>query len=363
MKAVIAAILALCLVLTGCSAFVDGEYTWEASHPLEASPGGSQDNSAANYDQLYKALEKFITFGTEQGTIFVEDYNKDRLPEDLRNAVVNVRKQHPIAAYAVEAINYQLGTSGSKAALSVQIDYLHDKSEIRKIKRVADMNQAKQAVAEALIACETGIVMQIESYNAGDFAQMVEDYALENPQYVMELPQVTQGIYPEQGSTRVVELKFTYQTSRESLKNMQERVQPVFSSALLYVSGDGAEGEKLSQLYAFLMNRFDYKLKTSITPAYHLLRHGEGDSKAFAVVYAAMCRQAGLQCQVVSGTRAGEPWFWNIVCNDGVYYHVDLLRCKELGDYLEKSDQEMEGYVWDYEAYPLCGIQESEPGV
>ena len=72
-------------------------------------------------------------------------------------------------------------------------------------------------------------------------------------------------------------------------------MKPVFESAVLYVSGDGAEKQKFSQLYAFLMERFDYKVETSITPAYSLLRHGVGDSRAFATVYAAMCRLAGLE--------------------------------------------------------------------
>ena len=91
------------------------------------------------------------------------------------------------------------------------------------------------------------------------------------------------------------------------------------------------------------------------------MRHGVGDSKAFASVYAAMCTKAGLDCQVISGTRAGEPWFWNIICEDGVYYHVDLLRCYREGGYRKQGDTDMTGYVWDYTAYPVCGIQEEAP--
>ena len=98
------------------------------------------------------------------------------------------------------------------------------------------------------------------------------------------------------------------------------------------------------------MVRFDYKLDPSITPAYSLLRYGVGDSRAFATVYAAMCRRVGLECQVVAGTKAGEPWFWNIVCDDGLHFHVDLLR----GNYRGMLDGEMGGYVWDYSGYPAC---------
>ena len=102
------------------------------------------------------------------------------------------------------------------------------------------------------------------------------------------------------------------------------------------------------------MERFDYKVETSITPAYSLLRHGVGDSRAFATVYAAMCRASGLECIVVTGTRSGEPWTWNIICQDGVYWHVDLLRCNEQGRFHKTEDSGMTGYVWDYSAYPEC---------
>ena len=104
--------------------------------------------------------------------------------------------------------------------------------------------------------------------------------------------------------------------------------------------------------FGFLTERFDYKMDTSITPSYSLLYHGVGDSRAFAEVYAAMCRQAGLECMIVTGTRDGAPWTWNMVRDGGEYYHVDLLR--NSGNFREYTDMEMTGYVWDYSAYPSC---------
>ena len=183
--------------------------------------------------------------------------------------------------------------------------------------------------------------------------QIVQDYASTHPQDVMETPQVTEEVYGI-GHSRVLELTFSYQSGRDALRSMQSQVKPVFDSAVLYVSGEGAQGQKFSQLYAFLMERFDYKIETSITPAYSLLRHGVGDSRAFATVYAAMCRDAGLECIVVTGTRSGEPRTWNMICEDGFYWHVDLLRCNEDGRFLKALDADMEGYVWDYSAYPSC---------
>ena len=142
---------------------------------------------------------------------------------------------------------------------------------------------------------------------------------------------------------------------------MQTQVRKVFDSAVLYVSGDGEDREKYAQLYSFLMERYDYKIETSITPSYSLLRHGVGDCKTFAVVYAAMCRLSGLECLVVSGTRAGEAWYWNIVRDGQRYFHVDLLRSAQVGKFVELTDGQMEGYVWDYSRFPECSADASEP--
>ena len=354
-------VLLLCLSLCGCNLLSASSYISIVDHQHSSKPGANQSFSAGDYEELYEALLEMIESGVTQRTISVDAYEKETLASDLKHVADDICTTHPIAAYAVENITCTVGSSGGTDALSVEISYIHDKTQIRKIVKVADNKAAHNVIATALNNCETGIVLQILNYEDVDFEQIIEDYALQYPEFVMETPQVTVSLYPDAGKNRVVELKFTYQTSREILKNMQSQVSPVFASAVLYVSGDGEDQEKFSQLYSFLMERYDYVMETSITPTYSLLRHGVGDVRAFAVVYAAMCRQAGLECLVVSGTRNGESWYWNIVLDNGVYYHVDLLRCSQEGNFQEMGDRQMEGYVWAADFYPACGLDEPEP--
>lgn len=342
-------LLCVCLVLGGCAGLFDGHY--ESVKPHEQQSGNDQSGEivAQNYEQLRKALENLVEAGTEESVISVADYEKEELRGDMRRAVDAVCNNHPVAAYAVKKIDYDVGTRGGMA-VAVSIEYLHDRTEIMKISQVENVEQAADAISGALNRCDVSIVLEINDYEDTDFVQLVENYAWEHPELVMELPQVTVAVFPERGTSRVVEMKFRYRTSRESLKNMQDQVQPVFDSAALYVSGDAEDGEKYSQLCSFLMERYDYQYDTSITPAYSLLRHGVGDSRAFAAVYAAMCHQAGLECIVVCGTYEGESRYWNIICDEGVYYHIDLLST----GYRKRKDKSMEGYVWDYSAYPVC---------
>ncbi len=285
--------------------------------------------------------------------INISEYPQQTVEQGMEQAVRHVMAYDPITAYAVKEINYELGTSVGQPAVAVSIQYLHGRTEIQGIRTARDVEAAKRIVTDAMAGFESGIVLLVEDYEPVDYTQLVQDYALENPQIVMETPQVTEAVYGS-GISRVVELVFIYQNSRDSLRRMQSQVKPVFDAASLYVSGDDADRQKYAQLYAFLMERFDYKVETSITPAYSLLRHGVGDSRAFARVYAAMCRGAGLECLIVTGTHAGEPWTWNIVLDDGQYYHVDLLWCSANGGFRELSDTQMEDYVWDYSMYPAC---------
>ena len=344
-------VLTLCLLLAGCSGWMDGSYVSVTPRQVPTSDVQSGKVNAANYEQLLEVLSQMVDSGAENLVINVADFNQDALENAMLAATRYLQKSYPLGAYAIEEIAYEIGTSSGKPAVSVNIGYIHGRSEIRKVKKVSDMAAAQLKIIQALEKCDAGVVILVSEYEAVDVVQFVEDYALDYPDVVMETPQVAVGIYPEIGSSRIIELNFTYQSSRDVLRQMQSQVEPYFASASLYVSGDSAETRKYAQLYAFLLERYDYKIETSITPAYSLLCHGVGDSEAFASVYARMCREAGLECRVVSGTKAGEPWYWNMVRDNGTYYHVDLLQCSATGVFREMVDGEMDGYVWDYSAH------------
>ncbi len=343
-------LLLLSFLLTGCN-WLDGSYVFIEPHQDQHQEAETELIFAASYLELMDAMEELISAGAETGVIHVSQYNVGSVETGMGIAIGYALNNYPLGAYAVEGIRYELGTSSGLPAVAVEITYRHNRSEIHRIRKVRDIAKAEKLVERSLETYSTSVVMLVQNYETRDFVQKVQDYAENYPSIVMEIPQVTESVYGT-GDSRVVELLFTYQNSRDALRQMKDQVEPVFAAAKLYVSGDGAQRQKFSQLYAFLMERFDYKLEKSITPAYSLLRHGVGDSRAFATVFASMCREAGLDCRIVTGTRAGEPWIWNMVVENEKYYHVDLLRCNALGYYRVFTDGEMEGYVWDYSAYP-----------
>lgn len=348
MKRLIVIILGLSLLLTGCDSIFDGSYVSVTPHQNQPSETTSRA-CVANYEQLYSSLKQIIADGTLRRSIITENYPAGKLDQDLKRATDSLMKTDPIANYSVETIDWRLS---GQTVLNVEVSYLHTQGELRQMLQVANMTQAEEVLCAALNRCDPDLVMLVDSYTAVDFVVLAENHAMRNPHQVMEMPRITVSLYPETGDSRVVDLNFHYHSNRTMLRSMQGEVQPVFEAASLYVSGSAEDAVKYEQLYSFLMERYDYKIERSITPAYSLLCHGVGDSRAFASVYAAMCREAGLFCRVVSGTYQGHRRYWNLICSNGTYYHMDLLQ----DSFQTYTDEEMSDYVWDYSAYSGQGV-------
>lgn len=361
MKRLLAMAMILCLLLSGCSMWLDGSYVSTVPHEEQSNQMESQLQAVSSYAGLYRVLKSMVQSGKQSGLISVANYNQLVVARDMRLAADSIMTSDPIGAYAVESIAFELGTNAGKPALSVDIRYFHDRTEIQNIKTAKKMMNADKEIALALDNCSSGLVLYIEQYEERDFVQWVADYAAKNPEKVMENPQVTANLYPQTGDARVLELKFTYQNSRDVLRNMQTQVGQRFRDARNRIQ-KAEEGLAYEAMYTYLAELFpEYRQETSITPAYMLLTQGVGDSNAFATVYSAVCQSAGLENITVTGTRDGEPWRWNIICQNGVYYHVDLLRCIQDGQFRMCTDEEMMGYAWDFSMYPACGVQPEEP--
>ncbi len=341
--------LLVCIsLMTGCSGWMNGAYfNMTPNHSSQEGQTGDMIQ-VSSYETILNALVSMLEAGEQKAIFYASGLSDVMMEYHMENAITHLTTRNALGAYAIEEVSYEIGSHMGSPAISVDIAYEHNRAEILRIKKTANMDEVLHLLRVALEDFQTDLVVRVNRYNNRDLVQYAQDYMDRNPQKCMEMPQMTISVYPNTGSERVIEIHFNYQTSRDTLRDMQQSVSDVFTSAQYYIAPDAPTSEKFAQLYAFLMPRYAYKLDTSITPAYSLLRHGVGDSKAFATVFSAMCRQVGLDCEVVSGTRLGEAWHWNVVSVDDTYYHVDLLANPE-GNAIEfKAQEEMDGYVWDF---------------
>ena len=339
MKRIFLLLAVVLLIFTGCNAF-DGQYVRVTPHTISSAKTPAEPEAAETYMELRNSLSHLVASGATSGVIPTRNYPEASLESDVAIAQRHICSYDPIGSYAVEDLTYEIGTKNGSLAVAVNISYLHSRSDIRNITRLTSIDELENVIMKALENLDSRKVILVPDYVPTDVNQMVQDLAKANPQIIMECPIVANDIYGL-GASRLMELTFAYENSTDSQRQMRSQVKTVFDSASLYVSGEGADNQKYAQLYSFLMDRFRYKLETSITPAYSLLRHGVGDSRAFATVYAAMCRKAGLECMTVTGTRNAQPWTWNIILSEGGYSHVDLMRCSIQGEFHPMTDHEM----------------------
>jgi hypothetical protein len=94
------------------------------------------------------------------------------------------------------------------------------------------MEQACEIIYQTLQNCDPSVVIMVEDYQRTDFVQQVEDFVEKNPDVCMEMPQVSATVYPEGGSCRVIELTFSYQNSREDLRQICGGFVKVFHDGL-----------------------------------------------------------------------------------------------------------------------------------
>lgn len=350
--ATFATVILLCALIGGCGFWMEGEYLSVTPHDVHAEIADDATIEVRSYAQLCNALGEMVGNCTQSGVILISSFSNATVDYYVNSAIKHVMKNTAVGSYAVTDIGYEIGINRGKSVVAFEIEYAHSRSDILGMQQVRNGDEMAETVYKALKQNDVYLVVHTDNYEALDFVQLVQNYANEHPDLVMELPQVGVFIYPERGSERIVELSFSYMTDVESMHEMRERVADVFSAAKLHIKDTTRVKDMYAELYSFLMDRKEYSLETSITPAYSLLQHGVGDSRAFATVYAAFCRQAKLECKVISGTRNAEPWCWNLVRFRDKYYHVDLLRCKENGEFVMQSSSDMAGYVWDYSAFP-----------
>ena len=339
-----AILLALCLLLTGCS-FGSGHYSFISPHTGSYGDDARQEVTVDSYLELRSAVCNIVDRCTPTATILLRG---DLQETDIRQAIDYVRTQYPMGAYNLRELSWVLGSSGQSRALQLTLEYNYPLSQILRIQTFRRTNDVLSTIYAALENHQDSLTFQLANYTDTDLTQLVQDYARSHCEAVMEVPQVSVTMYPETGSHRLIHLRFTYQTDRSELNKMKTQVQRVFRSAVLYLNPSSHPMTRYHQLYTFLTQRWDYDIATSLTPSYSLLLHGVGDSRAFAMVFSAMCRSVNLPCQVITGTRDGQVHCWNLLYDGTRYYHLDLLT----ESFAPCSDGEMTGYVWDYSAYP-----------
>lgn len=360
--AALAVLTALLLSLSACGQWVKDEYLSVGTHqeqplPTQQTEPADEPVVVGNRNELRGAVLSCIRNWTERSTLTVRGYDGD-INADLQETLRYVTAEDPIGAFAVDYADAELSGDAKSGTIELSLVFRRSEKEINAIITVNGSEAAELRVQRALAASETALTLRIRDYQDTDYEQYVRRYCIEHPDQVAAIPQTDAQVYPDTGETRILELHFTYPAGRDVLRTYQSETDTIFTSAANYVGKKGTEQERAARLVRFLTTRFAYTVSDEMPtmPAYSLLCEGKANSLSFASVFYAECSLVGVECYWVEGTRGGTEHMWNLVCLDGVYYYVDLMRSVERGEkeltLLTAGELLAEGYEWQQEDFP-----------
>ena len=131
----IAALLSL-LLISGCSSFYDGEYSYVTSHEEPGALVGDTEEQyyeVRTYVGLKNAVQSLISSGEESGIIRVKDYPSS-VQDDIARVCLDATKDYPMGAYAVEYISHSASRILGYDEVKLRISYRLTQEEMSSVR-------------------------------------------------------------------------------------------------------------------------------------------------------------------------------------------------------------------------------------
>ena len=342
-------LLSLSLLLTGCSALLERDYSSVTPHnAVPATEGDPSILRADSYQELVNALIYFISGGMEEGTIRLYT-DTENVESFLSGACLEVVQEDPLGAYCVEFIKYTVSPVVTYSEAKVSITYRRTREQAASIVQATGVTAIRSELESALSSYAPERVLRISYFEEDEayIRDLARQAYYDAPACALGMPEITVYIYPDRGRQRIVEILLDYPQDPQKLKDRQTSL----AQALEELAWDLSGRPDLPRAAArALVPRYDPEGDGC---ADSLFLNGRANSEGLALTYAALCQQLDLPCQVVQGSLREEPHFWAVVQADGSWRHIDLSEAG--GEALYTDQQLLElGYTWDETAVPAC---------
>ena len=356
-RGVIALTLSGTMLLSGCSAMLQRDYTDVSPH--SATPVTDSDHMAIRverYQDLVNVLLYFVTQGRTSGVIRLYNYPYD-VEKDLEEACLEVTTEDPLGAYMVEDITYTVTPIVSCYEATFQLSYRRSPAEVAALIPVTGITAIRTQIQTAMASFQPALALRI-SYFDGDEAyirSLAEQAYLSSPETALELPDTSVTFYPEGSRQCIAEISFSYQLPPSELnqrKSALEHRTKQMSDILRSLPGE----QGLLAIRSAILETAVYKPNGGSSP-YNALVEQQADSLGLALTMSLLCQRLGFSCQVVNGSLSGQPHYWNIVYTGSGYHHLDLTQNLSPEDSSPlRSDRFMaeSGYLWDTLTFPAC---------
>ena len=348
------------LVLGGCSAVFDAEYT--VSEPYQA-PAVQEDAGDIAYDNitdyaaLRRAIVQLVSDRVPSAQLQFVNY-EGSISQDISAACWAVKSSTAIGSFAVDYISYDLSRIVSYYQAQVNIAYKRSASQIEALEPTIPADSLPDRLAQALLHGESYLVLGLEGsgVTAGDIYDHISRAYYADPLLCPVLPEAEVGLYPETGTDRIAEITLRYGMDEAALAARRQELADALAqmTAEAQSRADAEGGGEAELVYALCLCLTDRcgPAQTGST-AWDALTGGGADSEGMALALEAGCQALGIDCRTVTGRMDGESHCWNIVTLDGTSYHVDISGGET--DIFLAGDEDLWGvYWWDTSQYPAC---------
>lgn len=339
--------LALCLslLLSGCVSLSGSSYS--VVEPHVEQPVLGEDSStvkASTYSELVNGVLFFVTQGMEEGVIQLTDYNGD-VEEDLNRACLEVAKDDPLGAYAVDFIKNDYTTILTTYEATITISYKRTLEQISSLVNITGTSAIREEAAQALSAFKTELALRVGYFtgNAQTVQEQVRQAYYDAPAAALGMPACTVTLYPETGTQRIVEIQLTYPQEPTTLKRKSQQLQEQVSAMLTTIQYQ-IESRRLDLLMESLPAGVRVSSQGGAT-AWDALVGDGANHEGLALAFQLLCQTLGLKSAIVEGTLQGEPHFFNRVDRNGSTVWVDLSRSTSQ-TYTAAQMAEL-GYQWE----------------
>lgn len=344
-KRIPALALSLTVLLSGCVSLSNSSYSVVEPHTQQPVLGEDASTvKASTYSELVNGVLFFVTQGMEKGVIQLTDYKGD-VEEDLNRACLEVNKDDPLGAYAVEFIKNDYTTILTTYEATITISYRRSLEQISSLVNITGTSAIREEAAQALSSFKTELALRV-GYFTGDadtVKEQVRQAYYDTPMAALGMPECTVTLYPDTGTQRIVEILLTYPqeptTLRRKSQQLQEQVNAMLTSIQYQI-----ESRKLDLLMEALSTGVKADPQGGSTAWDALV--GEGaDDEGLALAFQLLCQTLGLKSSIVEGTLQGQPHFFNQVDRNGTAVWVDLSRSTSQ-TYTAGQMAEL-GYQWE----------------
>ena len=344
---------AAALLLTGCAPLLHRSYSSYSPHVESVVADDSSALRAESYRGLVDALLYYVNRHITSGVIRLANYPSD-VSADLENARLEVMREDPLGAFAVEELTYDFSRIVSYYEVSVSISYSHTAEEIAAIEFASGAASIRPRLRQAMAKFSSTLLLRT-SYFTGDEDQVramaVQAY-YDTPQSAFGLPEIAVTLYPDSGVQRIIALTFTWPERRTV---STARSEQLLSLARRLLADTPPEGEQYTpdELYRILLSAGageDGSAPSS--DPYAALTGKSADQLARTLALELLFQQSGIDATLVSGVAPGGNTCWLIAdCGSG-YRH--LLPGEETISLYTDLEMSAAGYLWNQSMYPDC---------